>query len=191
MNSSQLVYSLSALLLIAIGSPLAAEATASNSSKHERKTVTLVNAKGDATSSSEISRELIKDCISSLPDAASLEPEITSENIYLREINGDANRNDWVRIYTAKLDLNWLEERKEMIIVTTRSVEGQPPVFKEVEKKLRQSKNFVSDPNGGDTYAGRSKRQYYFLKSEDAVKDVRDRAKSWINQQKTVVCSKG
>jgi hypothetical protein len=157
----------------------------------EEKTVTVISAEGKFDGRSEISRETVKDCIAALPDPSTLEPEVTSENIFLREVNGDANKNEWVRVYTAKLDVHYLQTKKEMLVVTTRSVQGQEPVFKEIDKSLHQSRAFVSDPANGDLFAGRSKRQYYFAKPEDAVKDVRERAKSWINQHKAVLCSTG
>jgi hypothetical protein len=166
--------------------------SASNAAPNkEEKTVTVISAEGKFDGRSEISRETVKDCIAALPDPSGLEPEVTSENIFLREINGDANKNEWVRVYTAKLEVHYLQTKKEMLVVTTRSVQGQEPVFKEIDKSLHQSKAFMSDPANGDLFAGRSKRQYYFAKPEDAVKDVRERAKSWINQHKAVLCQVG
>jgi|GEM_PF-685741 len=154
----------------------------------EEKTVTVISADAKIDGKSDISRETVKDCIASLPDPAGLEPEVTSENLFLREINGEADKNEWVRVYHAKLEVNYLQTKKEMLVVTTRSVQGQEPVFKELDKSLRQVQSFVSDPSGADLFAGRSKRQYYFTKPEDAVKDVRDRAKAWINQHRSVIC---
>lgn len=166
----------------------ASTATAQATASKQEKTVTVISADAKIDGSSEISREVVKDCISALPDATSLEPEITSENLYLHEINGDAGKNEWTRVYTAKLEVNYLQTKKEMLVVTTRSVQAQAPVFKEIDKSLRQSQSFVSDPAGGDMFAGRSKRQYYYTKAEGAAKDVRQRAQSWVQQHKSVLC---
>jgi hypothetical protein len=67
-------------------------------------------------------------------------------------------------------------------------VQGQEPVIKEVEKNLRHTETFESNPSEGDVYAGRSHREYYFTKPENAVKDVKSRAKVWVQQQSSVVC---
>ncbi len=166
----------------------ASAATAQAATTKEEKTVTVISADAKIDGSSEISREVVKDCIAALPDASTLEPEITSENLYLREINGDAGKSEWTRVYSAKLEVNYMQTKKEMLVVTTKSVQAQAPVFKEIDKSLRQSQSFVSDPAGGDMFAGRSKRQYYFTKAEGAAKDVRQRAQSWVQQHKSVLC---
>jgi hypothetical protein len=157
----------------------------------EEKTVTLISANAHMDGGSEIARETVKDCIASLPEPQGLEPEMTSETLFLREINGETQKNEWVRVYSAKLEIHYLQTRKEMLIVTTRSVQGQAPVFKELDKSLSQSQTFVSDAASGDLFAGRSKRQYYFSKPEAAAKDVRDRAKAWILQHQSIVCPVG
>jgi hypothetical protein len=61
--------------------------------------------------------------------------------------------------------------------------------MKDVEKRLPESKEFVSNPDDGDTYAGRSNRQYYFTKKEEAANDVKTRAKVWLKQQMPLVCA--
>jgi hypothetical protein len=179
--------------LLALGEPASVfgAAPVKQATSKEEKTVTVISAEGKFDGRSEISRETVKDCIAALPEVGTLEPEVTSENIFLREVNGDPNKNEWVRVYTAKLDVHYLQTKKEMLVVTTRSVQGQEPVFKELDKSLHQTKSFVSDPASGDLFAGRSKRQYYFSKPEDAIKDVRERAKSWVNQHKSVLCKTG
>ncbi|MBN2189488.1 MAG: hypothetical protein JW699_08535, partial [Chitinispirillaceae bacterium] len=70
------------------------------------------------------------------------------------------------------------------------SVQGQEPVMKMVEKTLRQSRLFESNPSDGDHFAGKSNRQYYFPTAEAAVSDVKKRAAIWIKQQSAVICSK-
>lgn len=156
--------------------------------KHERKTVTLINAEGKVDGGTEISREAVRECIISLPSAEALEPEVVSDSRFLREINGDPNKNAWTKVYTARLVINYMVYKKDMLIVATRSVEGKEPTLKEVDKRLPQSKEFVSNPADGDTFAGRSNRQYYYTRPEDAVKDVRQRAQVWVKQQGALLC---
>lgn len=163
--------------------------SAESKDKVERKTITLINAEGKADGSTEISREAIKECIVSLPKVEALEPEVVSDSRFLKEIGGDAAKNDWVKIFTAKITVNYMVYHKDMLIVATKSVEGKEPTLRELEKHLPKSQEFLSNPADGDTFAGRSNRQYYFTKSEDAVKDVRARALVWLKQQGPLVCS--
>src|SRR5690606_27766261 len=156
--------------------------------KVERKNITVVTAEGKADGSSEISRETIRECIVTLPKADALEPDVVSESRYLKEINGEPNRNEWSKVYTARIDINYMLYRKDLLIVTTRSIEGREPTMRDLEKRLPQSKEFVSNPADGDTYAGRSNRQYYFAKAEDAVNDVKKRAQVWLKQQAPLLC---
>ena len=165
-----------------------AQAQGKAAQKVEKKDITVITAGSSADGSSEIRTELVKDCILSLPNPDKLEAQITSDALHLKEINGEAGKNEWTKVYRARLDVNYLVYQKELLIVTTRSVQGQEPVIKEVEKKLRKTESFVSNPSEGDVYAGRSNRQYYFTKAENAVQDVKSRAKVWVQQQSSVVC---
>jgi hypothetical protein len=78
--------------------------------------------------------------------------------------------------------------QKELIQVTIKSINGKDPVFKEVFKNFPQVKSFMSNPENGDTFGGRSNRKYFFTKPETAEKDVKEKAKAWLNQQASVVC---
>ena len=162
--------------------------SAESKDKVEHKTVTFISAEGKADGSSEISREAVKECIISLPKTEALDPEVVSDSRFLKEIGGDQSKNEWTKIYTAKITINYLVYRKDLLIVATKTVEGKEPTMRELEKRLPQSKEFVSNPAEGDTYAGRSNRQYYFTKPDDAVKDVRTRALVWLKQQAPLVC---
>ena len=182
------------LCLVLAGAALAADPaakadkSAKTDAKTERKTVTLVHADGKGNGTAEISREAVRECIVSLPQADALEPEVLSDSRFLREINGEVSRNAWTKIYTARLAINYMVYKKDMLIVATRSVEGTEPILKEVDKRLPESREFVSNPAEGDTFAGRSNRQYYFTKPEDAVKDVKLRAQAWLKQQSPLLC---
>ncbi len=155
------------------------------------KNFTVITAGSQADGSSEVTRETTMDCLLNLPDPAALEASITSQSVYLKGINGETGKDGWTKVYSARLELNYLEYQKALLIVTQRSVQGQPPVLKEVEKTLKQSKVFESNPAEGDLYAGRSKREYYFTTAEGAVQDVKKRAQAWVAQQKPVVCPQG
>lgn len=181
-------------LAACLGSALALFAASASAAdaprdKVEKKTVTLINATGTADGSSEISREAVKECIVTLPSAEALEPEVVSDARYLKEINGDPNKNDWVKTYSAKLVINYQVYKKDLLIVATKSVEGKDPTLREVEKRLPESKEFASNPSDGDTFAGRSNRQYYYTRPEAAAKDVKDRAAVWLKQQRPLLCA--
>ena len=103
-------------LALAAGGAFASEAARE---KVEKKTVTLINATGTADGSSEISREAVKECIVALPAAEALEPEVTSDSRYLKEINGDAGKNAWVKTYSAKVIINYQVYQKDLLIVAT------------------------------------------------------------------------
>jgi hypothetical protein len=175
-------------LALTCGMALSAEAA---KDKSERKNITVITAQGNADGSTEISREAVKECIVTLPSAEALEPEVMSDSRFLKEINGDATKNEWAKVYTAKLTINYQVYKKDMLIVATKSVEGREPTLKELEKRLPQAKEFLSNPADGDTYAGRSNRQYYYTKAETAAADVKSRAKVWLKQQAPLLCTEG
>ncbi len=182
-------YASLALITGVILAPLQLQSRADDKeSKVLTKNVTVIAAQSSADGGSEVRRELIKDCILSLPNPDEVAPQMSSEPVYLKQVNGETGRDEWAKAYTAKLEINYLTVEKELLIITTRSVQGQKPIIKEVEKKLRHSQLFTSDPSEGSTFAGQSHRQYFFTKAEDATKDVRDRAKVWLQQQKPVLC---
>ena len=152
------------------------------------KTVTFISAETSADGASEISREKMLDCIQSLPNPDKLEAQVSSQSVYVKGVNGDDSRDEWVKSYTARLDVTYLTREKELVIITTRNINGQPPVLREVEKTLRHTQTFVSNSTEGDVYAGRSDRQYFFTSAQNAIKDVRERARVWISQQEAGIC---
>lgn len=154
----------------------------------ENKNVTLVQAASSVDGKSEISEKLLEECIVSLPRVEDLDAEVTSQVAFMKEINGDPNKNDFVKSYHAVIEINYMLHQQSLIIVATSSIQGQEPVMKVVEKTLRQSMLFESNPSEGEYYAGRSLRQYYFPTAEAAVSDVKHRAAIWIKQQSAVVC---
>jgi hypothetical protein len=184
-------FTLSALSLVTVLGLVrnAQSGEAKDKDKVERKTITVINAESKADGSSEIGREAVKECIVALPKVEALEPEVISDSRYLKEIGGDPNKNEWTKIYSAKITVNYMVYHKDILIVATKTVEGKEPVLRDVEKHLPKTQEFLSNPADGDTFAGRSNRQYYFTKSEDAAKDAKARAMVWLKQQAPLLCS--
>jgi len=172
--------------------PFALSAQDSGSEKNDvqQKDVTVIHAQSTADGKSEVGERILEECIVSLPKVDDLEPEIVSQSAYLKEVNGDPSRNEFVKTYSASLDINYMLYQKTLIIVTTNSVKGQEPVMKVMEKNLKQSRKFTSNSSDGDIFAGRSNRQYYFSTPEAAEKDVKKRASAWLKQQSAVLCKK-
>jgi hypothetical protein len=154
------------------------------------KNVTVIQAQSAADGKSQMAERLLEECIVALPNAGTLEPIVTSESQFLKEVNGDPSKNEFIKTYAASLEINYMIHQKVLIVVTTSSIQGQEPVMKVMEKTLQQTKQFVSNAADGDLYAGRSHRQYYFSTPEGAIKDVQNRAAAWIKQQSAVVCPK-
>lgn len=157
--------------------------------KTENKDITIISAKSTSDGTSEVKKELLEECIFSLPEAQTLEAVVTSKSKYLHNVNGDGSKNDYYKVFSATVEVNYLIYQKELIIITTRSIKGQKPVMKEVDKKIRQSKSFVSDAHNGDMFAGKGKREYYFSTEKKAVEDVMRMVKSWLKQQKNILCT--
>lgn len=154
------------------------------------KDVTVIHAQSTADGKSEVGERVLEECIVSLPQVEDLVPDVKSESIFLKEINGDPAKNDFVKAYTAEIEINYMVYQKVLVVVTTNSVKGQEPVMKVMEKSLKQSKRFTSNSSDGDLYAGRSRRQYYFSTSDGAANDVKKRAAVWLKQQAAVTCKK-
>lgn len=161
----------------------------SEKSSVENKNVTIIHATSTADGKSDVSERILEECIISLPKAGELDPVIGSNSEYLKEINGDPSKNEFVKTYSATLDINYMLYQKVLVIVATSTVQGQEPVMKVMEKNLKQSKHFESTSANGDIFAGRSHRQYYFSTSNAAKEEVVKQANAWIRQQSAVVCA--
>ena len=157
-------------------------------SSTENKNVTIIHSTSTADGKSDISERILEECIVSLPKAGDLEPVIGSNSEYLKEINGEPAKNEFVKTYSATLDINYMLYQKVLVIVATSSAQGQEPVMKVMEKNLKQSKHFESNSANGDLFAGRSHRQYYFSTQSAAKDEVVKQASAWIRQQSSVVC---
>jgi hypothetical protein len=154
-----------------------------------KQRVTVVGA--NAPAGSNVTEKLLEECIVSLPPIKELEADVSTRSEYLKEINGEAGRNEHVKVYTATVTVSYQVREKVLIIVTTSSVEGQEPVVREeVRTVMRQTKPFESDIEGGDIFAGRSNRRYYYSSADKAAENAKKRAEVWIRQQQQVVCAK-
>lgn len=154
----------------------------------ENKNVTIIHGASVADGKSEVTEKLLEECVVALPSPQDLEPVVTSQSQFLKEVNGDPAKNEFVKFYNATLEINYLVHQKVVIVVTTSSVQGQEPVMKVMDKTLQQSKTFESSATDGDLFAGRSRRQYYFSTAEGAQNDVKHRAEAWLKQQSAVLC---
>lgn len=173
-------------LLVASLLPIVGTAAAEKTT--ENKNVTIIRGASVADGKSEVTEKLLEECVVSLPAPQDLEPVVTSHAQFLKEVNGDPAKNEFVKFYNATLEINYLIHQKVVIVVTTSSVQGQEPVMKVMDKTLQQSKKFESSESDGDLFAGRSRRQYYFSTAEGARNDVKHRAEAWLKQQSAVVC---
>jgi len=154
----------------------------------QNKKLTIIQAHGPAQNPGPSESKLLEECILSLPSASTVEAVLETRNLYLKGINGTETDNRWVKTYTATLEISYLVKQKELVIVPVSSIEGKEPKMETFVKKLPQKEVFVSDPENGDIFAGRSNRQSYFSDPEKARQDVLLRAKVWINQNSHLLC---
>jgi hypothetical protein len=158
------------------------------SAEGSEKNVTVISAQSSADGTSEVQEDLLEECIVSLPSTADLQADVVSQAEYLKEIDGDPAKNEFVKYFSAVIEINYMVHQKTLIIVTSRTIQAQQPIMKEVEKSIRHSIRFESNPVNGDLSAGHSNRQYYFSTAEGAIADAKKRAEVWLRQQNAVVC---
>jgi hypothetical protein len=152
------------------------------------KNVTIISGHASADGRSEVREQVLDECLGSLPKAEELEAVVSSEPKYFKEINGNPAQNDFVKAYSAVIEINYMLYQKVLFIVTTNSIPATEPNMKVMEKNIRQTKRFESSSANGDSFAGRSRREYYFSTSEGAVNDARKQAGTWLKQQSAVIC---
>jgi len=90
----------------------------------------------------QIEKQVIEECIVSLPNDGDLEPIVDVKSKYMKSIAGDTQANGPVRTYTAELTVPYLVQRKHVVIVTTNSVEKSEPVIKEVSNRRDTLRGF-------------------------------------------------
>ena len=187
MCSMTVQFKLLNLCLIAVVLGIAGAAIANDS---DRKTVTLVDAGGIANSGSNIKSQVIEECILTLPKASDLAPVVDAKSKHMKGIDGDKAANASVRAYSAVVDVPYMVKQKQVVIVTTSSVEGMEPLVKEVDGRFDRTVRFESNSANGDRFFGRElAKEYYFSTKQGAIDDAMMRAKAWLKQNKTVMCS--
>jgi len=141
---------------------------------------------------STITEEVLEECIVSLPSLKELEADVTARTEYLKEINGEAGRNDHQKVYTASVRVSYKVRQKLLIIITQNSLDGTPPVTRNEERIImKETAPFESDPGEGNIFAGRSNRKYYYSTPDAAADNAKKRAQIWVSQQQNVLCSVG
>ncbi len=176
-------------MIAAVLAAAALSASAQNDDqKKDAKNITIISAQTSADGKSTIAREVVEECILSLPAAGELEALTNAKTEYLRKLNGDPSQNQHMKVYAASVTINYLVRQKTLIIVTTNSVTAQEPVVKEVEKTVQKSQVIESDPNEGDVFSDISPRTYYFSTAEAAARNAKERARIWLKQHQQVLC---
>jgi hypothetical protein len=154
--------------------------------------VVVLQGSSDIDGKSNVTEKLLEECIVALPSMKELEADVSARTEYLKEINGEAGKNDHVKIYTASVKVSYKVRQKILIIITQNSLDGQAPVTREEERMImRETKPFESDPGEGNIFAGRSNRKYYYSSPEAAADNAKKRAQIWVAQQQNVLCSVG
>lgn len=179
---------LSSQKLLKLGTILSLGLFCSIAMTDENKKVTKIYSTSSANGKSNVSKELLEECILSLPAANKLEADVKRKTQFLKGINGDKSKKDHMDTYEATIEINYMLYQKELIVITTNSIESSKPVMEEKDRKLQQSKSFQSKSENGDLFAGRSNRKYYFSTKEAAIKDVKKSASTWLKQKQAVLC---
>lgn len=170
---------------------LFAVSTAAPADEIERKITTVVAGGTLADGSSQIDKQVIEECVASLPKAGDLQPVVDAKSKYMRSINGDTAANGSVRTYAASVTVPYVVKQRQLVIVTTSSVEKSEPVLQEVEGRFDRSVHFTSNPENGDAFAGTGLvKEYYFSSGPLAVEDAMQRARAWLAQRRTVMCGR-
>lgn len=154
-----------------------------------RKITTLVSGGSLADGRSQIEKDVIEECIVSLPSEGDLEAIVDVRSKYMKSIGGDPSANRSVRTFTATVTVPFLVRQKQLVIVTTSSVEKSEPVIKEVTGRFDSAVEFSSNPENGDAFAGQGLvQEYYFSTQEKAIEDAMRRARAWLKQKRSVMC---
>jgi len=146
----------------------------------------------DVDGKSNVTEKLLEECIIALPSMKELEPDVKASTEYLKEINGEAGKNDHVKVYSASVRISYKVRQKLLIIITQNTVDASTPVTRTEERVvMMQTQAFESDPGEGNLFAGRSNRKYYYTTPEAAADNAKKRAQIWVTQQQNVLCSVG
>jgi hypothetical protein len=122
------------------------------------KNVTIISAQTSADGASQVSKELLDECIVLLPKAAELEPFVDAKVLYVRDINGKKDNNKYVNTFVARVEIHYLMRQREMIIITSNAVPSQAPVIKEVTRTVPRCDTVYSAIQEGDVFSGTTPR---------------------------------
>ncbi|MFT5442499.1 MAG: hypothetical protein ACI8W3_001543 [Myxococcota bacterium] len=185
----RLKFPASMLPLALLLASLLAAALPASADETKRNITTIVAGGTLADGRSQIKSELIEECVVSLPKESDLEPIVNARSKFMKSINGDDKANGSVRTYSAVVTVAYVVRQKQLVIVTTSSVEKSEPVIEEVAGRFDRAIKFTSNPENGDHYAGRELvHEYYFSNEDLAVADAMKRARVWLKQQRSVMC---
>jgi hypothetical protein len=163
-----------------------------SSAQNKSGKMVVLHGSANVDGNSTITEKLLEECIVSLPSLKELEADVAARTEYLKEINGEAGKNDHVKVYTASVRVSYKVRQKLLIIITQNSIEGTPPVTRNEERIImKETAPFESDPGEGNIFAGRSNRKYYYSTPDAAADNARKRAQIWVSQQQNVLCSVG
>jgi hypothetical protein len=152
---------------------------------------TIIDAGTSADGTSQIQKEVVEECIMKLPTLDDLQPITDATSKFLKAINGDKDRNESTRTYSAVIELTYVVYEKTLLVVTTNSVERSEPVFREVDGRFDQTARFESNSENGDMFHGRDlAKEYFFSTEQGAIDDAKRRAKAWLEQKRTVMCKR-
>jgi len=141
---------------------------------------------------SEIKERLLEECVVALPGMKELKADVQAGTEFLKEINGEPGKNEHTKVYTASVKVSYKVRQKILLIITKNNLSDSEPVTREETREtMKEAGPFLSDPNGGDLFAGRSRRKYYYSTAEGAAENAEKQAQIWLNQQQNVLCSVG
>jgi len=158
--------------------------------KSEKKVI--LHGSANVDGNTNVEEKLLEECIVALPSMKELEADVSARTEYLKEINGEAGKNDHVKVYTASVRVSYKVKQKILIIITQNTVDASTPVTRTEERLImKETTAFTSDPGEGDIFAGRSNRKYYYSSPEAAADNAKKRAQIWVGQQQNVLCTVG
>lgn len=152
------------------------------------KNITIISTQPSADGATRVAKELLDECIVSLPKTGEVEPFVDAKVLYVHDVNGKKGNDTYINSFVGRVEIHYLMRQREMIIITSNSVPSQSPVFKEVTRTVPRCDTVFSASQEGDVFTGTTPRLYYFTKQEDAKKSARSRAEIWIKQHEPILC---
>lgn len=152
----------------------------------QEKTIAIVSQAGVATP--EIRRDLVEDCIQSLPSAETLNPVTEAKELFLKHRKGVNGDNGHTKVWTARIRLGYLVRQKHLYVASSGGVQAQPVQFREALSSFQTEELIESHPGDSDFMAGANPRTYYFISSEQAAASARKRAQQRLTELRGRLC---